>query len=48
MIKFREFWKEFWDDERDCYGDWKATLILLLISGTQIGLVLGIYWWTNK
>tara|TARA_R110002020_G_scaffold242703_1_gene456054 strand:+ start:637 stop:786 length:150 start_codon:yes stop_codon:yes gene_type:complete len=48
MINVREFWKEFWNDGRDYYGDIKATIIFLTFCGIMTVGVIGVYWWLDK
>jgi hypothetical protein len=48
MIKIRDFWKQFWIDERDYYGDIKASAIYLTFSGFEVLFVVGAYWWMDK
>ena len=48
MIKVRNFWKEFWKNERDYYGDLKACALYLSFSCCEVLFVVGIYWWTDK
>ena len=48
MIKVRNFWKEFWKNERDYYGDLKASALYLSFAGCEVLFVVGIYWWTDK
>ena len=48
MVKIRNFWKEFWKDERGYYGDLKATVLYLTFTGCEVLFVVGVYWWADK
>ena len=48
MNKVREFWKEFWNDGYDYYGDIKACLVYLTFCISQIVLVIVVYEWMDK
>ncbi len=40
--------REFWHDERDYYGDLKATLIYLAYAALQVLFVVSVYAWMGK
>ena len=48
MSRFHHIWREFWIDETDYYGDWKACAIYLTFCASQVVLVVGLYAWMDK
>ena len=48
MLKVHNFWKEFWKNERDYYGDIKAIVLYLTFAAWEVLFVVGIYWWMDK